>query len=366
MTSSPGSDARAGEPTARKGLEDHRAERDGSRGEPAAREKLDLADSALILAFQAWAGLGPRLQSVLNREGETDDCSMELWHRLEASWSRRLRTARDGRPAAAPALDPKAAVQRLRQMHQATIRVDLNRVHPSWCVRALKEESPTVQRVVAACAPEHLRNAIRIGLSLDAHDLTGERPVDPDVLGWALVLWTERLVGGDPARTDDAPAIAVLSRLSPRSGYAICRLAGQIKWRIGGRPSAQERTSAARCARTTWIRESLPGVDPRFLEQVSRDLQSKALAKVPGRHLAARLGVQTLARLLADCEPFRLRWALQHWPYPIAKLIRSLMPSPAQRSAWLSNWEGLILKTAWDRLNITRDRRERESGAANY
>jgi len=251
-------------------------------------------------------------------------------------------------------------------MHQATIRVDLNRVHPSWCVRALKEESPTVQRVVAACAPEHLRNAIRIGLSLDAHDLTGERPVDPDVLGWALVLWTERLVGGDPARTDDAPAIAVLSRLSPRSGYAICRLAGQIKCRIGGRPSAQERTSAARCARTTWIRESLPGVDPRFLEQVSRDLQSKALAKVPGRHLAARLGVQTLARLLADCEPFRLRWALQHWPYPIAKLIRSLMPSPAQRSAWLSNWEGLILKTAWDRLNITRDRRERESGAANY
>jgi hypothetical protein len=102
----------------------------------------------------------------------------------------------------------------------------------------------------------------------------------------------------------------------------------------------------------TWIEELLTGVDPQFLEQVSRDLQSRALAKLPSRHRAARLGVQTLARLLADSEPFRLRWALQHWPYPIAKLIRSLIASPPQRSAAVSQGEYLILKTAWDRLTL--------------
>ncbi len=73
---------------------------------------------------------------------------------------------------------------------------------------------------------------------------------------------------------------------------------------------------------------------------------------MPIRHRAARLGVLTLARLLANCEPFRLRWALQHWPYPTAKLIRSLMPSAAERSELLVEWESLILKTAWDRLNL--------------
>jgi hypothetical protein len=59
-----------------------------------------------------------------------------------------------------------------------------------------------------------------------------------------------------------------------------------------------------------------------------------------------------MARLLADCEPFRLRWALQHWPYPIAKLIRSLLPGVASRPGSLLEWETLILKTAWDRLHL--------------
>jgi len=237
-------------------------------------------------------------------------------------------------------------------MQEASIRVDLNRVHPSWCVRALQEESPAVRRVVAACAPEHLNDAIRTGLSLDAFDLTSERPADPEVLSWALVLWTERLVGGDLSRTDDPPAIAVLTQIAPRNGYAICRLAGDVKYVLSGEQPPQKRPSAAWSARKTWIQECLTGANPRFLEQVSRDLRSKSLARVPRRHIAARLGAQTLARLLAECEPFRVRWALQHWPYPIAKLIRSLMPSPAQRSALLAQGETLILKTARDRLNL--------------
>jgi hypothetical protein len=64
------------------------------------------------------------------------------------------------------------------------------------------------------------------------------------------------------------------------------------------------------------------------------------------------MGLHTLARLLADCDPFRTRWTLQHLPYPIAKRIRSLMPSLQRRSVGVSSLESLLLKTAWQRLNL--------------
>ena len=83
-----------------------------------------------------------------------------------------------------------------------------------------------------------------------------------------------------------------------------------------------------------------------------RDVEASRSSKLPPRQQPARIGLATIARLLADSEPFRLRWALQHWPYPIAKLIRSLMPPAASRPAPLLEWESLILKTAWDRLNL--------------
>ena len=75
-------------------------------------------------------------------------------------------------------------------------------------------------------------------------------------------------------------------------------------------------------------------------------------SKLPPRRRQARIGLLTMARLLADAEPFRLRWALQHWPYPLAKLVRSLMPPAGGRSASMLEWESLVLKTAWDRLNV--------------
>jgi hypothetical protein len=347
MTSSPGSDDRTADPSTHEGAGGHH----DSGYEPSERVQLDEADLALILAFRAWAAFGPGEQSVSNRGSRTDNAPRAPWQRLRSSWSRTIRTACEVGTEASRFPDSDAALERLRRMHEASIRVDLDRVHPSWCVRALKEESPTVQRVVAACAPEHLRSAILTGLSLSAHDLTAERSAAPLVRSWALALWTERLVGGDSARTDDPLPIVVLSRLSPRSGYLICRLAGQIKSAIGGQRLAQGQAIAGRLERIGELAESLKAADPQFLEQVSRDLRSKSLASVPDRHLAARLGVQSLARLLADCEPFRLRWALQHWPYPIAKLVRSLIPSQAQRSLAVLQGEHLILTTAWNRLN---------------
>jgi len=312
----------------------------------------DEADHALILAFQSWPDVGSSPELSVGRQGAMDGPGVQRLSRLEDSWSERLRIASGAGSSPMTLPEPAAALATLRRMHLATIRVDLSRVHPSWCVRALREESPAVRRLVAAHTPEPLRSAIRSGLALDESDLVGERSVAPEILNWALVLWTERLVGGDPARTGDHPAIAVLTCLPLRSGYAICRLAGQMKCQIAGGQPDERGQSPLGGARTAWIQNILTGLDPQFLAQVSRDLQSKALAKVPVRHLAARLGVQTMARLLAECEPFRLRWALQHWPYPIAKLVRTLMPSGAQRSSSIAQGEYLILKSAWDRLNL--------------
>jgi hypothetical protein len=85
---------------------------------------------------------------------------------------------------------------------------------------------------------------------------------------------------------------------------------------------------------------------------VRSDVRANPTAKWPRRRHAARLGLLTIARLLADCEPFRIRSALQHWPYPIAKLTRSLIPGPTQRSPMVSQGESLVLQTAWQRLNL--------------
>jgi hypothetical protein len=314
--------------------------------------KVDEADLALILAKAAWADLGPAPASIPKEHANSGPGGACEWHRLERTWGERLRAVCDSQFAIP--CQPDTAQQRLRRMHAASSRVDLNRVHPTWCVRALQEESPAVRRVVAASVPDYLRDCLRRGLSLEAHDLTGERPADPGLLSWALVFWAERLVGGDPSRTDDPPAIAVLTQHPPRFGYAVCRLSGEIKFVLAGWQPRSQRPSAIWLARKKWIEEYAAGVDPRFLEQVLRDLKSKAVAKVPARHRAARLGAQTVARLLADCEPFRVRWALQHVPYPIAKLIRSLIPAPGSASAFISQGETRILQTAWDRLELER------------
>jgi hypothetical protein len=210
-----------------------------------------------------------------------------------------------------------------------------------------------VQRVVAASAPLPVRHAVQAGLLLDSQDLVGDRPADPEVLSWVLSLWTERLVGGEPERADDPPSVIVFGRLSPRAGYRLCRYAGLAKLALSGHEGDDHDGGPQdRRARGEWLRDRLATAGRELAELVNRDVQSHGSTKLPGRRRAARLGLLTIARLLADCEPFRVRWALQHWPYAVAKLIRSLMPQGSQRSAALSQWESLVLKTAWDRLNL--------------
>src|SRR5262249_59278158 len=104
-------------------------------------------------------------------------------------------------------------------------------------------------------------------------------------------------------------------------------------------------------ARWEWLQERLATAGGGFQEQARLDVQAGSPNRT-SRHSTARIGLRTIARLLADCEPFRVRWALQHWPYPLAKLTRSLMSSAPQRSAQGLHGELVILRAAWDRLAL--------------
>jgi hypothetical protein len=303
--------------------------------------ELSESDRILLLALRAWGG---------------EASPSRLWERLEPSWAQRLGAAWARVPAAGGPGEgePSRARAELQRAHHDEARVDPDRVHPSWWVRALREESPSVRRIVAATAPEAARNGLQAGLLLDNDDLRADRPADPDVLAWVWSLWSERLVGGEPERADDLPVIVAMTALSHRAGYQICRLSGIAKRVLAGQGQGEgdiETTPVGR-ARTEWFRQQYGSVGPEFAAVARHDVRSHPAANLPRRRRTARLGLLTIARLLADGEPFRVRWALQHWPYTMAKLTRSLMPPESKRSSVVTQVESLVLKTAWNRLNL--------------
>jgi hypothetical protein len=299
------------------------------------------ADRALLLAMRAWAD-----QCVRPHTAGENDFIPRSWDRLDPSWVQRLRETWDRESRDADAGEPARALDRLRTMHRTSARVELGRVHPSWWVRALLEESPAVQRVVAAALPEFVRHPVQAGLLLDSQDLLSERAVDPEVLGWILGLWSERLVGGEPERPDDPPAIIALSRLSPRAGYGLCRLAGFCKMLLAGQTPGGDR------ARWDWLRGRLAAAGSEFQAEARREVRAGVSSRIASRHHPARFGLVTFGRLLAECEPFRVRWALQHWPYRMAKLTRSLIPPADKQPPFVLEGESLVLKTVWDRLTL--------------
>lgn len=287
------------------------------------------ADLVLLLAMKSWA---PASRGVGAAEAAT-----RVLERLEPTWAARLlRHAGelDLEPGSG-AVDRVRARERLRQAHRAEARPTTERIHPTWWARGLAQESPSVRRAVVAAAPESIRDRIQSELLLDNDDLRPERPADPVVLGWAGALWTERLVGGEPDRPDDPPVIAAMTGGSLRRAYRICRRAGRIKLALAGEspaPMADAITAADRPELSAIARHDARSVVPS--------------TKLPARHRAARVGLLTFARLLAECEPFRVRWALQHWPYAIAKLARSLIPPAAKRSEVVIQAEAEILNLA--------------------
>jgi hypothetical protein len=317
-----------------------------------AAEGLTETDRVLLLATRAWARDCRTTGAEHSGLAHGEDFTLSYGPRLEAAWARRLSATAGGGSQVPGAGGPAEALARLREMHSASARVELAGVHPSWLIRALQDESPAVKRIILASFPESARHRLQSELLLDSEDIKSERPADLACREWALGLWTERLVGGERAQLGDPPAVIAMTRLRPRAGYGLCRTAGIGKMMLAEQSIAKGLPSAPGRARREWVRGRLEASEAEFRAQVVRDVQSVTATKVPPRFHAARLGLLTFARLLADFEPFRLRWTLQHWPYPIAKLIRSLLPGAATVSPALRRAESLVLQTAWDRLAL--------------
>jgi hypothetical protein len=291
----------------------------------AAPEASTMADRAFLNAWRGW--------------GRTTD--PRLWDRIRPEWRGALRLAQE----AEVDLDPEAARDQLHREHAALARPDLGRVHPSWWVRALQQEPPSVQRALTARLPPPLRTPLMAGLGLSPADLETDRPPHPEAVRSVLALWTERLIGDLPERADDPPAIRALTRLGPRRLVRLARVCGLAKGTLAV-GEAPARTGADR-ARAGYFCTVFGPIDERVRARAVRDLESLDRA---GRHFQVRLGWLTLARLLSLADPYRVRWALQHLPYPIAKVTRALMPPPSRPNLGWLRWEEAVLRTAWDRL----------------
>ncbi len=284
------------------------------------------SDQALLAAFAAWAG--------------TEEPALLL--RLGHQRARMLLEAK----RTVSSVDP---ITSLQASHKAQITADPSRVHPSWYVRALQDESPAVQRSVAEAAEEPLRSILLRELRLAAAELKPDRPPDPEVLQMAQTLWTERLVGDLPSRDDDPPAINALVCLSERRLYQLHRLMGLAKLSMLA-DLDREQFGRANRSRLHHFAGRLAGpIDPRLTRLARNDWTA---SQPFGRHALAGLGLTTLGRLLGQADPHRLRWALQHRPYSIAKRLRVAASQPQAMVKAVIAWEGRFLDLALERLDF--------------
>ncbi len=221
----------------------------------------------------------------------------------------------------------------------ATARVDLSGVHPSWWNPRVQEESPAVQRIVAASAPACQPGGTRRALArLPRY---GRCAVDQSRgADWTLALWTERLVGGEPERPDDPPAIFVLSRLSPRAAYRLCHMMGIAIRVLAGQD--QEHDSPARIRHWEWLQTRLASVNLRFRVQARVTCSRSLLPRWHGgimrrgsagnprpaadrlRAVPRPLGPSTLAIPHHQARPFLDGFRLQAFGYRVAIGIADL------------------------------------------
>jgi hypothetical protein len=303
---------------------------------PSAR--LTTIDRALLQALRVWGRAA-------------DD---RFWNHVRPSWRDRLRAGWDLESARAAERDHD--LSELRTQDQAERRLDFARIDASWLVRALKEESPSVQRAVAAHAPDVIAEVLRAGLALRSEALVPDRPPHPEALRWALALWSERLVGGPEVLRDDPLVVITVTQLKMQDRVRLLNLIGLAKraWALEpSGPPAEPRENLGSARQRDQHRlhhfQALWGQpDPTLVAAARADL-----ATVEGRDDATtRLGLVTIGRLLSAVDPYRLRWVLQHLPYPFAKEVRSLV---ALKHAHLSEsqvlaWESRIFRAACDRL----------------
>jgi hypothetical protein len=301
----------------------------------------ELADLVLLQCALAWGFPEPPAAST------------SIWDRLEPAWRERLKSATRG----GNGTSPEQALDHLRESLRQQSCASLDQVHASWWIRALQDESPAVRRLVASLGTPRVSLAVRAAFGIGAEELQGARLPDTEIARWVLALWSERLVGGEPLAADDPLVIVALAGLAPVGLYRLSYQAGLAKLVLAEDPEGALVRHPNWRASGDWYR----GV---FLDRIGPDelrpqaLASSDLRQDPGisrlteRRRLATLGLTTLARLLVAAEAFRVRWALQHVPYPVAKRIRSIMARNPEVGGGLLQTEAMILEAVWRRLAL--------------
>jgi hypothetical protein len=287
---------------------------------------LTVADRALLAACRGWS----------------EDVDARFWNGFEPGWRQLLQSGWDE----ARQLSPGEARDRVRLEREAQAHPDWSRIHPSWWLRALKDETPAVQRAVVTHAPSSIRAPLQAGLGLSDEDLRAQATPQPEALNVALTLWAERLVGDWPDR-DDPPAIRALTRLDLNEITQLIAATGLAKSTLAGAnlpadtPQSHARTLQLK------VQAAFTALDPQLKTQAQADVARYGQVR---RDKLGSIGLITFARLLEVAEPYRVRWALQHLPYPVAKLLRTLMTRAHPGDSTVVRRESEILQLSWDHL----------------
>jgi hypothetical protein len=243
--------------------------------------------------------------------------------------------------------DPEAALERLRRAHRTQTRPDLSRIHVSWWMRALRDETESVRLAVVAALPRAVADAFAAEFPQSVESRAPERAAEPGTLQGALALWSSQLVGDLPERADDPPVIAALTRLDAPSLARLIRTTGLAKWALTAvtPPSALDHRDHERFES---FRRAPAATDARFVRAAEKDV---AALHATDPRAPDRAGLATFARLLNSADLFRARWALQHLPYATAKIVRALMGPDPRKTALLARWESDVFRVAVDHLH---------------
>ncbi|SIN84938.1 hypothetical protein SAMN05444166_1257 [Singulisphaera sp. GP187] len=287
---------------------------------------LAIADRALLAALRGWS----------------EEVDARFWNGFEPGWRQLLQSGWNE----VRKLDPEEARDQVRREQAAQRHPDWSRIHPSWWLRALKNESPAVQRAVVAHAPPSIRGPLQTGLGLSDDDLRSLGTPLPEALNAALALWAERLVGDWPDRAD-LPVIVALSQLDLPEITRLIAAVGLAKWTLSGADiSASHPHSHARTLHRA-VQTAFSALDPQLKTQAELDVAQFGQVE---RDTLGSIGLITFARLLGAGEPYRVRWALQHLPYSVARLLRTQMTRAKSSVPAVLGWESALLQFVWDQL----------------
>ena len=250
-----------------------------------------------------------------------------LWHRLEPSWGRHLRDTwdrglRTRQPRRSAGLRTRGPDARPRAPRRMSIRAGFIRAGGSVRCGRSRRRSGGPWSPRARAGPQRRADRAAAGQRRPAGPTHAPIPrswpgsCPSGASGW----WVAVRIGPTTRRPS---SLSAASRPEPDTASADTRGSPSSSSPARRRLIAtQHRTGRARIE---WFRDRLAFAGPEFGAVARHDVKSPPGSKLPRRRRTARLGLLTIARLLVDCEPFRVRWALQHWPYSIAKLTRSLM-----------------------------------------